>query len=579
MKFSGKSFFNFSYLQAKKACSRRVHHQQADASHFSEEDVDAKALGLAGQTANTFIHSPLSPLFFFLMLAIGIYGLFSTPRQEDPQISVPMIDILFQHPGAAPEEVATLTIAPFERVFSEIPNLKHIYSMSDYEYGLITMEFEVGEPMGPSLVEVHSKIAYNQHLLPPGVEPPTVKPKAVDDVPVLTLTLWSETVDDEVLRTLAVDLLQHFKQLPMTGTGFVVGGRQRQIRIEVEPGRLEGYGISLGQIAMTLQGFNNSMTVGSIEQQGRYRFIKSGGFLQSRSEVENLVVGQHQGAPVFIHEIAEVIEGPEETRALVLHNNGPAHPDPTQREISDAAAVTIALAKQPNTNGVEVVNQILAELEQLKGYKIPDNVQVTVSRDYGKTANDKVNGLLFKLLVATAAVTLLVWLSLGLTPSIVVLLTIPVILVTTVFIAMILGYTIDRVSLFALIFAIGILVDDAIVVVEHIYRRWLRAGKMSTKIAVDAVREVGNPTILATYTVVAALVPMGFVRGMMGPYMEPIPVLGSVAMLLSLFSALIFVPWLAMRSAPQWLIWRRWRRVRNGLTPASIVSSTVHSAA
>ncbi len=547
---SDHSFFKFSYLQAKAACSRRIHHKQSDENHFNEEQLDEQQLGLAGKVANTFIHSPLSPLFFFLMLAIGIYGLFSTPRQEDPQISVPMIDILFQHPGATPEEVSALTIEPFERVLSEIPNLKHIYSMSDYDHGLITMEFEVGEPMNRSLVEVHSKIASNLELLPPGVNTPSVKPKAVDDVPVVTLTLWSQQVDDELLRTLAVDLLQHFKQLPMTGTGFVVGGRQRQIRVEVEPVRLEGFGISLGQIAMTLQGFNSSMTVGSIERNSRYSFIKSGGFLQSPSDVENLVVGQHQGSPVYIRDIARVVEGPEETREMVLHSNGPAHPEPTQREIEDAAAVTIALAKQPNTNGVEVVNNILAELERLKGYKIPDNVEVTVSRDYGKTANDKVNGLLFKLLIATAAVTLLVWLSLGFTPSIVVLVTIPVILVTTVFIAMILGYTIDRVSLFALIFAIGILVDDAIVVVENIYRRWLRAEKMSTAIAVDAVREVGNPTILATYTVVAALVPMGFVRGMMGPYMEPIPVLGSVAMLLSLLSALIFVPWLSVRMRP-----------------------------
>ena len=552
MKFPKKSFFNFSHQQAKLACSRRIHHKQADESHFNDElnELDEKHLGMAGQIANAFIHSPLSPLFFFLMLAIGIYGLFNTPRQEDPQISVPMIDIIFQHSGATPEEISSLTINPFERVLSEIPNLKHVYSMSDYEMGLITLEFEVGEPMGPSLVQVHSKIASNLDLLAPGAKPPTVKPKEVDDVPVLNLTLWSEEVDDEVLRTLAVDLLQHFKQLPMTGTGFVVGGRQRQIRVEVDPTRLEGFGISMGQIAMTLKGFNTSMTVGSIELSGRHHFVKSGGFLQSRKDVENLVVGQHRGAPLFLKDVARVVEGPQETQSMVLYSNGPAYPDPTKRSVRDAAAVTIALAKQVNTNGVAVVDRILKELETLKGYKIPENINITVSRDYGKTANDKVNGLLFKLLIATAAVTLLVWLSLGLTPSIVVLLTIPVILVTTVFIAMILGYTIDRVSLFALIFAIGILVDDAIVVVENIYRRWLRAGKMSTIVAVDAVREVGNPTILATYTVVAALVPMGFVRGMMGPYMEPIPVLGSVAMLLSLFSALIFVPWLSVRMRP-----------------------------
>ncbi|MBT3347030.1 MAG: efflux RND transporter permease subunit [Thiotrichales bacterium] len=506
-------------------------------------------LGFAGRLAESFIHSPLSPLLFIAMMVVGIWGLIATPRQEDPQISVPMIDIFFPAPGLSSGEVANQIIDPFERVLSEIPKIKHVYSASDREYGVITIQFKVGEPMGPSILQVHSKIQSNLDLLPKGIKPPKVKPKEVDDVPSVTLTLWSEEVDDEYLRTLGVSVLQHLKQLPQTGVGFVTGGRSRQVRIEILPERLAGFGVSPGQIVHAVQTANTGHTVGSIEMSNKFFFVESGGFLANLEDVKQLVVGQHRGTPVFLRDVAKVIEGPEETKSIVTYSTGLAteHEQP----IHNAAAVTIALAKQRGSNGVSVVNSILDEVNNnLKGYLIPDNVHVEVTRNYGESANNKVNDLLFKLFVATAAVTFLVWLSLGIKPSIVVLLTIPVVLVGTVFMAMLMGYTIDRVSLFALIFSIGFLVDNAIVIVENIYRRWLMAGSMDTKTAVDAVREVGNPTVLATYTVVAALIPMGFVSGMMGPYMEPIPALGSVAMVLSLFAALVFAPWLAMRIAP-----------------------------
>jgi len=264
-------------------------------------------------------------------------------------------------------------------------------------------------------------------------------------------------------------------------------------------------------------------------------------------DFKRLVVGSHNGLPVYLSDVAKVSKGAEDPHSMVLHYTGPAHEG---EAVDGAPAVTIAIAKQRGTNGVEVVNEVLDKMEDLKGTLIPDDVHVVVTRNYGKTANEKVNALLFKLIVATAAVTFLVWISLGLRPAIVVLVTIPVVLVVTVFVAMLMGYTIDRVSLFALIFSIGFLVDNAIVIVENIYARWLKAGKTSTEIAVDAVREVGNPTVLATFTVVAALLPMGFVRGMMGPYMEPIPALGSVAMIFSLIAAVVFAPWLAMRMIP-----------------------------
>jgi multidrug efflux pump subunit AcrB len=514
----------------------------------NKQDVlTREELGFAGRLADSFIHSPLSPLLFIAMMLVGFYGLYATPRQEDPQISVPMIDIMLQMPGASSEEVSRLVVSPLERLVSEIHGVKHVYSLSDEGMGIITLEFEVGEEIERAIILTHNKVQSNLDTMPPGVEEPLIKPKEVDDVPVVTLTLWSHDMDDANLRTLAVSLMHTLKQVRETGNAFVSGGRSEQVRINVLPEQLSGHGITIGHIAKTIKGFNSEKTVGSIEQDGKFHWVKTGAFLQTVADFERLVVGSHEGKPVFLRDVAEIIAGPEEARHQVAYYTGPAH----EGEVVDGAqAVTIAIAKQHGANGVEVVNNILDKVEHLKGHLIPDNVNIEVTRNYGKTANDKVNSLLIKLTLATAAVTFLVWISLGLRPAIVVLLTIPVVLVITVFMAMLMGYTIDRVSLFALIFSIGFLVDNAIVIVENIYARWLKAGETSTKIAVDAVREVGNPTVLATYTVIAALLPMGFVRGMMGPYMEPIPALGSVAMIFSLIAAIVFAPWIAIRIIP-----------------------------
>lgn len=504
-------------------------------------------LGFAGRLAESFINSPLSPLLFIAMMLVGFYGLYATPRQEDPQISVPMIDIMLQMPGASSEEVSRLVVSPLERLVSEIKGLKHVYSVSDEGMGIITLEFEVGQEIERAIVLTHNKVQANLDMMPPGVKAPLIKPKEVDDVPVLTLTLWSDEMDDANLRTLAVSLMHQMKQVPKTGNAFVSGGRAEQVRIDVRPEQLKGYGVTMGHIAQTIKSFNSEQTVGSVEQNGKFHWVKTGAFLKTASDFELLVVGNHEGKPIYLSDVAEIIAGPELAKHQVAYYTGPAH----QGEAVDGAqAVTIAIAKQNGANGVSVVNQIMSKVERLKGHLIPDNVHVEVTRDYGKTANDKVNSLLFKLTVATAAVTFLVWISLGLRPAIVVLLTIPVVLVITVFMAMIMGYTIDRVSLFALIFSIGFLVDNSIVIVENIYARWLQSGETSAEIAIDAVREVGNPTVLATYTVIAALLPMGFVRGMMGPYMEPIPALGSAAMIFSLFAAVVFAPWIAIRIIP-----------------------------
>ncbi len=514
-------------------------------------------LGLAGRTARFFISSPLSPLLFIAMMLMGLLGLVLTPRQEDPQISVPMVDIFVQYAGASADQVANLAIEPLERIMSEIPGVKHVYSATQRGMGMVTIEFDVGEQMGPSLVKVNDKIATNMDLMPPGVSPPLVKSKGIDDVPVVNITLWSKDlnndgiadVDDGQLRMLAQDVLQSIKEIPDTGNGFVVGGRSEQMTIEVFPERLSGYGISLDQVANTIRTANSEQQAGGVESGNTHFNVITGSFLKTLDDINRLIVGTHNDAPVYVHDVARVAQGPGDATQLVAYYTGPAGDQ--DLHATSAPAVTIAVAKKEGVNGVTVANNIIKRVNNLRGTRIPDNVEVSITRDYGETANDKVNELIFKLFVATGFVFLLVLLAFrALRPAIVVVLVIPVVLLMTIFFAYVTGYTIDRVSLFALIFSIGILVDDAIVVVENIYRRWLEEGKTDVDTAVEAVAEVGNPTILATFTVIAALLPMGFVSGMMGPYMEPIPALGSAAMLISLFAAFVFTPWL---SISKWL--------------------------
>ncbi len=518
--------------------------KQAEGNALATEE-----LGLAGRMTQTFINSPLSPLLFLAMLALGVLGLIVTPRQEDPQISVPMIDVFVQFPGASARQVASLAIDPLQRIMTEIPGVKHVYAASQRGRGIVTVEFDVGQELGPSIVKVHDKIQSNLDKIPPGIPPPLVKPKGIDDVPIVTLTLWSKDVDDGRLRMLALDVLQSLKEIPNTGYNFIVGGRKEQLRVEVYPERLSGFGISFDQVAETIRTANSEQQVGNVEAGDTYFSVVTGSFLRNADDISRLVVGSHGGVPIYVRDVARVFQAPEEAKQLAAYYTGPASERNT--EADGDPAVTIAIAKKVGSNGVTVANAVLAKVDALKGHLIPGNVHVNVTRNYGETANDKVNELIFKLFMATGFVFLLVLFAFrALRPAFVVLLVIPVVILITVFSAWIMGYTIDRVSLFALIFSIGILVDDAIVVVENIYRRWLEKGETDRLTAIDAVREVGNPTILATFTVIAALLPMGFVRGMMGPYMEPIPALGSVAMLFSLFAAFIFTPWLAMRLKP-----------------------------
>lgn len=505
-------------------------------------------LGLAGNLTQTFMHSPLTLLLLIATFAIGFAGFMMTPRQEDPQISVPMADIFVSYPGASTAQVASLVADPLERIMSEIPGVKHVYSASQRDQAMVTVQFEVGEEMGPSLVKLYDKLESNMDKIPPGVSPPLVKPKGVDDVPLLALTLWSDSLDDAALRLIALDVMQELKEISETSQSFVISGRQEQLRIEVKPERLAGYDITLEQIAGTIMTANSEKTVGSIESGDNNFNLYTGAFLRNAEDVERLVVAMHDGNPVYVRDVADVIHGPGEAHKFVNFYTGPATSE--TKSANGYPAVTLAIAKKSGTNGVSVVHEILDRVEAMKGRLIPSNVQLSVTRNYGKSAQDKVNGLMFKLVLVTIAVSLLIFWFLNWRAALVCFIVIPNVILVTTFFALIMGYTIDRVSLFALIFSIGILVDDAIVVVENMYRRWAMDGEISDSTSIDAVREVGNPTILATFTVIAALLPMGMVRGMMGPYMEPIPALGSVAMMYSLFAAFVFTPYLAIIFKP-----------------------------
>ena len=364
---------------------------------------DGVELGLAGRMAQAFIHSPLTPLLFFAMLAMGIMGLILTPRQEDPQISVPMIDIYVQYPGATSSEVASLAIEPLERIMSEIPGVKHVYSASERGQGIVTVRFIVGEELGPSIVKVHDKIQSNLDKMPPGVMPPLVKPVGIDDVPVVNLTLWSENLDQGQLRTVANDILQRLKEIPNTGPGFVVGGLREQIRVQVRPERLSGFNVSLDQVAHTIRTANSEQKAGSTESSGMHFTVYTGSFLRNSTDVANLMIATRNDAPVYVRDVAEVMEGPEEPRSMVTYYSGVEDDDAAAHGMP---AVTIAIAKKIGSNGVTVAGAILEKVESLKspdiGLITPD-MHVEVTRNYGETARNKVNALILKLFIATGA--------------------------------------------------------------------------------------------------------------------------------------------------------------------------------
>jgi len=518
-------------------------------------------LGMAGRMARTFIDSRLTPLVVVASMLLGIFAILATPREEEPQIIVPMMDVFVQMPGAGIEEVEGRVTIPMEKKLMEIPGVEYVYSTSSPGLSFAVVRFKVGEDEEKSIVKLYNKMYANFDLIPPGASTPLIKPRSIDDVPILSLTLWSDRVDGFTLRRIAAQLDDQIKDIQDVSETRLLGGERRQVRVLLDPARLAAYHLAPSVVVQALTTTNQELRAGSFSRENREVLVDTARFLERPDEVGRVVVAASGGRPVYLRDVARILDGPEEPRSYVLFGVGKAaHAkgiagDPTGRlgappAGQDYPAVTISVAKRKGTNAVVIADKVLAKVASLQGVLIPREVRVTVTRNYGETAQEKSNELLKHLILATVSVTILIALFLGWRSATVVLMAVPVTLALTLFLYYVYGYTLNRVTLFALIFSIGILVDDAIVVVENIARHFHlpeNRGRPLLAVAVEAVAEVGNPTILATWAVIAAILPMAFVGGLMGPYMRPIPVGASVAMLFSLFIAFIVSPWAAYR--------------------------------
>jgi multidrug efflux pump subunit AcrB len=498
-------------------------------------------LGLAGRMARPFLRSKLTPVVVLASIGLGLVAVALTPREEEPQIVVPMVDIVVPMPGATPAEVETQLTTPLERRLWGIPGVEYLYSASRPGAALVTVRFKVNEPLEPSLVKVHQELLAHPELVPATAMRPIVRALTIDDVPFLTLTLHAE---DELpageLRKLAEEVAREIADVPRTANVRVLGGARRTVRIEPEPDRLRALSVSVGELVQAIQAAQAQLPAGALVDQGRRVELEAAGFVRSASELRKVVVAVRQGRPLYLEDVARVVDGPEPEPAVVLMAE---KGKPGFRQAS-----SIVVAKRPGTNATELADQVLAKVEALRGRLIPGAVETTVTRNYGETAGEKSSELIDHLLIATLSVVALILLAMGWRSAVVVGVAVPVTLALTLLLTYLNGYTLNRVTLFALIFSIGILVDDAIVVVENIHRHlYLPGPKRSfARIVLDAVDEVGNPTILATFAVIAAILPMAMVRGLMGPYMRPIPVGASVAMLFSLVIAFVVSPWAAM---------------------------------
>jgi multidrug efflux pump subunit AcrB len=494
-------------------------------------------MGIAGRIAKAFLRSRLTPLVTLASLAVGGIALLATPREEEPQISVPMIDVIAALPGAGPAEVENLLTRPIEKKMWEIPGVEYVYAMAGEGMTLVTVRFKVGEDQDRSVNKVHAKLFAAMDQAPPGAMPPLVKLHTIDDVPILALTLHSARYGSDELRQIATHLVDDIRTLPDVAETFVIGGQPRQLRVTLDPARLASSGVTPGEVMQALRAANVRLPAGEFAAAGEVFLVTVGAPIRTAEEAGSVVVSS-RGAPVYLRNVATVEEAFGEVADYVSH---------ASREAAPEQAVTIAVAKRPGANATDIAHAVLERVEQAKGRLLPAGVALEVTRDYGETANEKANELILHLLIATLSVTVLIGFFLGWREALVVLVAVPVTLALTLFVYYALGYTLNRITLFALIFSIGILVDDAIVVVENIYRHMQMGGRSAETAAVEGVDEVGNPTILATFTVIAAVLPMAFVRGMGGPYMRPIPIGASAAMLASLAVAFIITPWLALR--------------------------------
>ncbi len=505
--------------------------------------------GFAGKIAQTFINSKLTPLIVVASLLLGFYAVMVTPREEEPQIVVPMVDIYLPLPGSSPKEVEERVVKPFEKKMWEIKGVEYVYAMSRPGMGVVTVRFLVGQNMEDSLVKLYNTAMSNRGILPPGAGEPLISPRSIDDVPILTLTFWSDRYNHAMLRAVANEVCDELKKSDNVAETEVKGGLSRQVRVLLDTGRMAAYRVSPLQIVQVLHKGNAALRSGTLDSGNREYLVETGDFLDSADKVTRLVIGVHDGRPVYLADVASITDGVEVPKNYVFFGLGPAaaKKGSTGNVHQDYPAVTLSVAKRKGANATWVAEDLLKKVEFLKGRVIPADVQVTVTRNYGETAREKNNELLFHMFLAAISVTILIAVFMGWRAGAVAAIAIPVTLALTMLIFNLIGYTLNRITLFALIFSIGILVDDAIVVVENIHRYFTTTRLQPLDAAIRAVDEIGNPTVLATFAVIASILPMGFVGGLMGPYMRPIPVGASVAMLFSLLIAFIVTPYYAYR--------------------------------
>ncbi|MGP0060587.1 MAG: efflux RND transporter permease subunit [Beijerinckiaceae bacterium] len=504
-------------------------------------------LGIAGNLTRAFIASPLTPLFLLAAFALGLVALVTLPREEEPQISVPMVDIRIEANGLKAEDAVKLVSEPLETIVKSIDGVEHVYSQTEDDAVVVTARFLVGTSSDAAILRVHEKVRANFNRIPLGIPEPLIVGRGIDDVAIVVVTLtptpaaasrWTENGLTRLTRELQIEVAK----LPDIGLTYIVGEQPEEIRVEPDPEKLSLYGITLQQLSAKIEGANRSFRIGQVRESGEQRILVAGQTLQTASEIGNMLITARDGRPVYIRDVAKVVLATEPNEARVNDVRK------TTAGLERRPAVSLAIAKRPGTNAVVIADNIIRRLDQVRGQIFPQDVEMTITRNYGESANEKANELLFHLGLATISIVALVAVAIGWREALVVAVVIPTTILLTLFASRIMGYTLNRVSLFALIFSIGILVDDAIVVIENIARHWaMQDGRSRAKAAIDAVAEVGNPTIVATLTVVAALLPMLFVSGMMGPYMSPIPANASAAMLFSFFVAVVLTPWLMLK--------------------------------
>jgi multidrug efflux pump subunit AcrB len=501
--------------------------------------------GIAGKLAKQFINSKITPLLMVASLLVGIMATFMTPREEEPQIVVPMVDLYIPYPGATPAEVESRVAKSVERTLTEIPGVDYVYSTSMPDFAVVTVRYKVGEDAEKSMVKLWSTLMKNMDKMPSGVQFPLMKKVSIDDVPVLNLTFWSKTKDPFELRKTAVEVADELKKIKNIGDVEIKGGLKRQVKIVLNKEKLRQFNVSPLQIARQVQMANSQMTAGDFKQMNQEIIVRSGRFLESASDVGNIVVGIYGASPVYLRDVASVVDGPEEVNNYNFFGWAAAAPNGSAS--GEYPAVTLTVAKRQGSDASKLADKVLARIAELKKSSIPSGVTVSETRNYGATATDKVTTLLEHLLMAVVAVTIVVGFFLGWRGALVVLASVPITFALTLLIYYLLDYSLNRVTLFALIFVTGIVVDDSIIIAENIHRHFAMKRQPKLQAAITAINEVGNPTILATFTVIAAVLPMVFVSGLMGPYMSPMPIGASLAMIFSLLVALIATPWLSFR--------------------------------